>query len=102
MATADPRAHPHVRQGGSGYGPFLSQILSDRERFFSEVTEGIGLGRKLAYAFGTLVALLVLYGAAAGAYAGPLQAVSAGLNLPVLYLGTPAPFFLEFYVIQLL
>ena len=81
---------------------FLSQILSDRDRFFLEVAEGEELGRKFAYAAWTLVGLLALYGAAAGAYAGPLQALSAGIKLPVLFLGTLAICFPGFFVIQVL
>ena len=59
----------------SGYARFLSQLLSDRERLFAEIESSEDLGAKLAYAAGTLTALTALYGASAGAYAGPLQAI---------------------------
>ena len=31
----------------TGYSQFLAQLLSDRERFFTEVAEGVGLKQKL-------------------------------------------------------
>jgi hypothetical protein len=81
---------------------FLTQILSDRDRFFAEVAEGEGLRRKLVHALWTLVGFSALYGAAAGAYASPAQAVSAALKLPLLFLGTLAICFPGFFVIQVL
>src|SRR5262245_17756737 len=86
----------------TGYGRFLSQILSDREQFYSEVVEGDTLGAKLGYAIATLIGLCALYGAAAGAYAGPLQGLAAAIKLPVLFLGTLAICFPGFFVIQVL
>ena len=85
-----------------GLGAFPSQILNDRDRFFGEVAEGEGLRNKLAHALWTLVGLAALYGAAAGAYASPAQAVSAAIKLPVLFLGTLAICFPGFFVIQVL
>src|SRR5687767_3347441 len=74
----------------TGVWEFLTQILSDRDRFFSEVAEGQGLRSKLVYSLWTLVGLSALYGAAAGAYAGPVQALSSAVKLPFLFLGTLA------------
>jgi len=86
----------------TGLGGFVRQILSEREQFFAEVEAGDGLGAKLGYSLGVLVALSALYGAAAGAYAGPLQAVSAAIKLPALFLGTLAICFPGFYIVQVL
>ena len=86
----------------AGYGRFLTQILSDRDGFFGEVAEGERLNAKLAHATLTLVALCALYGAAAGAYGGALQAVAAAIKLPLLFLGTLAICFPGFFVIQVL
>src|SRR5687768_51684 len=86
----------------TGVWEFLTQILSDRDRFFSEVAEGQGLRSKLVYSLWTLVGLSALYGAAAGAYAGPVQALSSAVKLPFLFLGTLAICFPGFYVIQVL
>jgi hypothetical protein len=81
---------------------FLALILRDRERFFAEVAEGDRLTSKLVHALWTLLALCALYGAAAGAYAGPVQAISAAIKLPLLFLGTLAICFPGFFVIQVL
>ena len=85
-----------------GLGGFLSQILSDRDQFFADVVEGTGLREKLLHALWILLALSALYGAAAGAYAGPAQAVSSAVKLPFLFLGTLAICFPGFFVIQVL
>ena len=101
MASA-PTSSVATRTQDSGYGHFLSLLLSDRDRFFTEVAEGEALPSKLAQSFVTLLALCALYGATAGAYAGPAQAVSAAIKLPVLFLGTLAICFPGFFVIQVL
>jgi hypothetical protein len=95
-------AAPVAATASSGLGVYVRQILSDRERYFGEVTEGQGLRPKLANALVSLVALSALYGAATGAYASPAQALSAAIKLPVLFLGTLAICFPGFYVIQVL
>jgi len=100
--TGAPSKPASSSASSTGYRAFLKQILSDRDRFFAEVAEGEGLGAKLGYALGTLVGLSALYGAAAGAYAGPAQAVSAAIKLPLLFLGTLAICFPGFFLIQVL
>jgi hypothetical protein len=87
---------------GAGYGAYVARILSDRERFYTDVTEGKDLVRMLGHALGTLIALCALYGAAAGAYAGFLQALSSAIKLPFLFLGTLVICFPGFFVIQVL
>jgi len=100
---ADARSRAAVSSAPStGYRAFLTEILSDRDRFFADVTEGKGLGSKLVCALVTLVGLSGLYGAVAGAYSGPAQAVSAAIKLPFLFLGTLAICFPGFFVIQVL
>jgi len=94
LATAQP--------GASGYGLFLSQLLSDREQFFAEVADGRDLGSKIRRSLVILLALCAFYGACAGAYAGPLQALSAAIKLPVLFLGTLAICFPGFFIVQVL
>jgi hypothetical protein len=86
----------------SGYARFLSQLLSDRERLFTEIESGEGLAAKLAWSAATLTVLTGLYGASAGAYAGPLQAISAAIKLPLLFLGTLAICFPAFFIVQVL
>ena len=86
----------------SGYQDFVTAVLSDRERLFGEVVEGVDLARKLRYSVGTLLALCAFYGVAAGAYAGALQAVSAALKLPLLIIATLVICFPAFFVVQIL
>jgi len=100
--TATPATPAALPASRTGYGAFLTEILSDRDRFFTEVVEGEGLRSKLVHALWTLVGLSALYGAATGAYASPAQAVSAALKLPLLFLGTLAICFPGFFVIQVL
>ena len=100
--SAIPATHVSPTPPSPGLGGFLSQILSDRDQYFAEVVEGEQLREKLLNALWTLLGLAALYGAAAGAYAGPAQAVSAALKLPFLFLGTLAICFPGFFVIQVL
>ncbi len=100
--TSNPTQPITSRGADSGLGYFLTLILSDRERYFTEVAEADGLPAKLFHALWTLLALCALYGAAAGAYSGPAQAISAAIKLPVLFLGTLAICFPGFFVIQVL
>src|SRR2546426_5289654 len=100
--TAAPASPVASASSAAGLWPFLTQILSDRDRFFSEVVEGEGLHSKLVHALWTLIGLSALYGAAAGAYASPAQSVSAAIKLPLLFLGTLAICFPGFFVIQVL
>src|SRR5437870_10644521 len=100
--TSVPTDPVLARRTDPGFGQFLTLILSDRERFFTEVAEGDGLPAKLGHALWSLLALCALYGAAAGAYASPAQSVSAAIKLPLLFLGTLAICFPGFFVIQVL
>lgn len=100
--TSNPTHAVGAAPGASGFGAFLAQILSDREQFYAEVAAGDGLAAKLRHAMLTLIGLLALYGAAAGAYAGPLQALATAIKLPVLFLGTLIICFPGFFVVQVL
>jgi hypothetical protein len=84
------------------YGEFLNALLSSRDRFFEEVVDGVELGAKLRYSILTIVILAGFFGAVAGAYSGPAQAVSAGLKVPLLFFATFAVCFPAFYVVQVL
>src|SRR6266550_4772370 len=86
----------------TSYSDFLKALLSDRERFFEEVVEGIALGSKLRYAVTTILLLSGFFGLVAGAYSGPFQAVSAGIKLPFLFFATFAVCFPAFYIVQVL
>jgi hypothetical protein len=99
-ATSSPTVT--AQPGRTGFGEFLTQILSDRERFFAEVEAGEGLSAKLWYSACTLIVLCALYGAAAGAYSSAAQSLWAAIKLPVLFLGTLAICFPAFFVVQVL
>ena len=89
-------------ESSSGYQNFLSCLLSDRERLFTEVVECKDLWRKLRWSMWTLLASMAFYGLAAGAYDGVLQSISAGLKLPALILVTLTICFPAFFVVQIL
>src|SRR2546427_400746 len=91
-----------TNQSITSYSAFLKALLSDRERFFEEVVEGVGLGSKLRYAVFTIIGLAGFFGLVAGAYSGPAQAASAGIKLPFLFLATFAVCFPAFFVVQVL
>jgi hypothetical protein len=84
------------------YADFLKALLSDRERFFEEVVEGVALRSKLRYAVVTIMVLSGFFGLVAGAYSGPTQAVAAGVKLPFLFFATFAVCFPAFFVVQVL
>lgn len=97
-----PAARAASHAPSAGFSTFLAQILSDRDRYFEEVVQGEALTVKLAQALALLVALSAVYGSAAGAYAGALQALSSAIKLPFLFLGTLTICFPGFFVIQVL
>ena len=84
------------------YGAFLTTLLSNREKFFEDVVDGVGLGAKLRYGTFTVIVLAGFFGAVAGAYSGPAQALSAGIKLPFLFFATFVICFPAFYVVQVL
>jgi hypothetical protein len=93
---------PGPEPSSSSYQGFVTAVLSDRERLFEDVVEGVELGRKLRFSVWTLLLLAAFYGLAAGAYAGPLQAASAAVKLPMLIIATLLICFPAFYVVQIL
>jgi hypothetical protein len=92
--TMTPKAHD--------VQDFLAGLLGRRDRFFEEVVDGVDLSRKLAHAAGTIVVLAGFFGGVAGAYSGPLQAISAAVKLPFLFFASFAVCFPAFYVVQVL
>jgi len=88
--------------GDVGYQGFLASLLSDRESFFRDVVGDVGLRSKLRFALGTLLALSAFYGFVAGWYAGGLQAISAAIKLPFLFVVTFAICFPALFVVQIL
>jgi len=66
----------------------IESILRDRLRFFDEIGQGVGLAAKTRAMLVSSVICLALYGAVMGSGHSPLQAASAALKLPVLFLAT--------------
>ena len=91
-----------AREPIASYSGFLKALLSDRERFFEEVVDGVGLRTKLRYVVLTILALAGFFGLIAGAYSGPAQAVAAAVKLPFLFFATFAVCFPAFFVVQVL
>ena len=63
-------------------------ILRDRQRFFTEIREGIGLREKTRAMLVSGVVFFMLYGAVMGSTHSLLQALSSAVKLPVLFLAS--------------
>jgi hypothetical protein len=97
-----PQPTAAVRPAPASYREFLVVLLSDRERYFAEVVDGVDLGGKLRHAALTVVGLAGFFGVVAGAYSGPAQALAAAVKLPFLFFATLVICFPAFFVVQVL
>jgi len=86
----------------TSYQEFLLALLGNRELFFGEVVDRVGLGTKFRHSALTVVGLAGFFGLIAGAYSGPAQAISAGIKLPFLFFATFLICFPAFFVVQVL
>ena len=68
----------------------LSSLLQDRESFLTEIMEDTNLSPKMAGLCGICGVGFFLYGFIIGLSHSPLQALSSGIKLPILYLLTLA------------
>src|SRR3989442_10181004 len=89
-------------QSVASYSEFLKALLSDRERFFEEVVEGVALRSKLRHALVTIITLAGFFGLVAGAYSGPPHAIAAGIQLPFPFFATFPVCFPAFFLVQVL
>ncbi len=89
-----------VSKGGGA--SLLAQLLRDRERFFSEVADNVGIRAKLKFLLVTMVTLSAFYGATVGFYQGGWQIVSAALKIPFVLIVTLFVTLPLFYIVQLL
>jgi len=85
-----------------GSASLLSQLLKDREQFFSEVADNVGIRAKLKFLLITMATLSAFYGATIGLYQGGWQIVSAALKIPFLFVVTLLVTLPLFYIVQLL
>ncbi len=80
----------------------LSVLLRDREKFFGEVADNVGIKEKLQFLLTAMVLLSAFYGATIGLYQGGWQILSGALKIPTLFLVTLLVSFPLFYIVQLL
>jgi len=66
----------------------IETILRDRQAFFLEIREGIGLAAKMRAMLISSIAFLMLYGAVLGSTHSLPQTLSSAVKLPVLFLAT--------------
>ncbi|MGQ9682946.1 MAG: actin-binding WH2 domain-containing protein [Anaerolineae bacterium] len=66
----------------------IEEILRDRQRVFSEIRAGEGLGEKISAMLVSSAAFLALYGAVMGSTHSLWQALSSAIKLPLLFLAT--------------
>jgi hypothetical protein len=67
----------------------IETILRSRYQFFTEIREGVELGRKMRAMLVSSIAFFALYGAVMGStHYSPWQTLSSAAKLPVLFLAT--------------
>jgi hypothetical protein len=66
----------------------IETILRNRNRYFREIRDGIGLPEKMRAMLISSLVFLALYGAVMGSTHSLWQALSSGIKLPVLFLAT--------------
>ena len=66
----------------------IETILRDRQRFFTDIREGIGLPEKMRAMLISSIAFLMLYGAVLGSTHSLRQTLSSAVKLPALFLMT--------------
>lgn len=80
----------------------VESILRNRQHFFVEIRDGIGLRRKIGAMILSSVVFALVYGAVLGSSNGVLQALSSAIKLPVLFLATLAICSPTLYFFQIL
>lgn len=66
----------------------VESILRDRQQFFAQIREGMGLPEKIRAMLISSVAFLAVYGAVLGSTHSLIQALSSAVKLPLLFLAT--------------
>lgn len=66
----------------------IETILRNRNRYFREIRDGVGLPEKMRAMLISSLVFLALYGAVMGSTHSLWQALSSGIKLPVLFLAT--------------
>ena len=68
----------------------IEAILRNRQHFFAEIRDGIGLGDKMRALLISSIVFLALYGGGLGLTHSPEQTLSSAIKLPMLFLVTLA------------
>jgi hypothetical protein len=66
----------------------VETILRDRQSFFEQIREGIGVPEKIRAMVVSSIAFLAVYGAVLGSTHSLIQALSSAVKLPLLFLAT--------------
>jgi hypothetical protein len=66
----------------------IEKILRNRQAYFTEIREGIGLTAKIRAMLISSISFLILYGAVMGSRHSLWQTISSGVKLPILFLAT--------------
>ncbi len=66
----------------------IETILRNRNRYFHEIRDGVGLPEKMRAMLISSLLFLALYGAVLGSTHSLWQALSSGIKLPILFLAT--------------
>lgn len=74
--------------------------IQEGDKFYAEVTDEAGAGRRVVHQLLIVIVLSFVYGAVMGSYHSALQAVAAGIKLPLLFLAAIVICFPALYIIQ--
>ena len=86
-------------QQGSVLSEFLG-AFQDKNQFFDYLIGPGSYQRRIMGAFGLTAIFAALYGVVMGSYNGPMQAVSSGIKLPILFLLSILICFPAFFMLQ--
>jgi hypothetical protein len=70
------------------YFSTVLSLLSDRQKFLTEISEGIKLKSKISSLMLSSFCFFAIYGGIIGTFHSPLQTISSAIKLPTLYLIT--------------
>jgi hypothetical protein len=87
---ADSTFHPQkvTRAISSDDFGIIEKILRNRQAYFTEIREGIGLTAKIRAMLISSISFLIIYGAVMGSRHSLWQTISSGVKLPLLFLAT--------------
>ncbi len=90
-----------MADGKSGLADLLPG-LQNKDEFFDRIFHETNQWRRIWRLTAAFIALTFVYGVVMGFYSGPLQAVTAGVKVPVLFLLSLLICFPAFFILQLI